>query len=51
MRKRFSMLLVAVLLLSLGLTACGGGAKADFKVGMVTDLGGIDDKSFNATVV
>ena len=49
MRKRFSMLLVAVLLLSFGLTACGGGARADFKVGMVTDLGGIDDKSFNAT--
>ena len=39
-------LLVATMLLS----ACGGGAQpAGFKVAQVTDLGGIDDKSFNAT--
>jgi len=34
---------------SLVLTACGGGGGGAFKVGQVTDLGGIDDKSFNAT--
>ncbi|MBN1955021.1 MAG: BMP family ABC transporter substrate-binding protein [Anaerolineae bacterium] len=31
------------------LTACGGGGGAGFRAGMVTDVGGIDDKSFNAT--
>jgi basic membrane protein A len=31
------------------LSACGGGAAAGYKVGMITDMGGIDDKSFNAT--
>jgi basic membrane protein A len=41
----FATLLVAAMVLS----ACGGGAQAGFKVGQVTDLGGIDDKSFNAT--
>ncbi len=34
---------------SLALTACGGGGGGAFKVGLVTDMGGIDDKSFNAT--
>jgi basic membrane protein A len=41
------LLTIAVLL-----TACGGGAapaESKFKVAQVTDLGGIDDKSFNAT--
>jgi basic membrane protein A len=33
---------------SMALTACGGGAGSSVKVGQVTDLGGIDDKSFNA---
>jgi len=44
----FAALLTTVLLLS----ACGGGAAPEepsFKVAQVTDLGGIDDKSFNAT--
>jgi basic membrane protein A and related proteins len=41
----FALLLVASLVLS----ACGPGAAAKFKVAQVTDLGGIDDKSFNAT--
>jgi basic membrane protein A and related proteins len=49
MKKHLSMLLVPVLLLSLVLAACGGGAASDFKVGMITDMGGIDDQSFNAT--
>ncbi|MGC9347139.1 MAG: BMP family lipoprotein [Anaerolineae bacterium] len=49
MRKRISTVLVFVLLISFVLTACGEGGRAEFKVGMVTDLGGIDDRSFNAT--
>ena len=49
MHKRLSMVLVSVLLVSLVVSACGGGAGSDLKVGMVTDMGGIDDKSFNAT--
>ena len=35
--------------LSMVLTACGPKGGGAFKVGQVTDLGGIDDKSFNAT--
>ena len=49
MKKHLSMLLVPVLLLSIILASCGGGAASDFKVGMITDMGGIDDQSFNAT--
>ena len=53
MKKRFlAVLLTAVLAMSL--TACGGGAseepaaaKNDFKVGLVTDVGGVEDQSFN----
>ncbi len=49
MRKRVSIGLVAILLASLVLNACGGGAASGYKVGMVTDMGGVDDKSFNAS--
>lgn len=49
MRKHISTLLTFVLLVSVLLTGCGGDAAAGYKVGMVTDMGGIDDKSFNAT--
>jgi basic membrane protein A len=49
MRKRISTVLVFVLLISFVIAACGEGGRGDFKVGMVTDIGGIDDKSFNAT--
>ncbi len=49
MHKRVSIGLIAILLASLVLNACGGGAASGYKVGMVTDMGGIDDKSFNAT--
>ena len=49
MRKRLSVGLAAILLASLVLSGCGGGAASGYKVGMVTDMGGIDDKSFNAT--
>ena len=51
MMKRFSLFVAVLMILSLALTACqpaaqqGGGTK----VCQVTDTGGIDDKSFNAT--
>lgn len=39
-----------LVVLSMVLTACtGGGGGGAFKVAQVTDLGGIDDKSFNAS--
>lgn len=49
MRKRHSILLVMLLLFGVVLSACAGAQRADFKVGMVTDIGGIDDRSFNQT--
>ena len=48
MKKLYSVIALLVVL-SLALTACGGAAGNKFKVAQVTDLGGIDDKSFNAT--
>ena len=53
MKKVYSLLAV-LLVLAVLLTACGGQpaeepAEEAFKVAQVTDLGGIDDKSFNAT--
>jgi len=48
MRKSLSIGLAAILLASLMLTACGDGVVSGYKVGMVTDMGGVDDKSFNA---
>ena len=49
--KKLYFVFAALLIASMALTACGGGQAASgaFKVGQVTDLGGIDDKSFNAT--
>jgi len=47
--KKLYAVLALLIVASLMLTACGGGTSAKFKVGQVTDLGGIDDKSFNAT--
>ena len=58
MSKKLYLVLALVMVTALLLTACGGGAapeepaapeEAAFKVAQVTDLGGIDDKSFNAT--
>jgi len=49
MLKRLSSVLVFVLLVTLMLTACGEPDRSDYKVGMITDLGGIDDRSFNQT--
>ncbi|WP_314586992.1 BMP family protein [Paenibacillus terrigena] len=60
MKKRINLVLVFVLMVSMALTACGGkkteeggaatgeapGGKK-LKVGMVTDLGSVNDKSFN----
>ena len=47
MKKLYS-IIALLIIASLALTACGGGSSA-FKAAQVTDLGGIDDKSFNAT--
>jgi basic membrane protein A len=48
MRKSIFTLLVVVSVLSLALSACGGGGgTAKLKVGLVTDVGGVNDKSFN----
>lgn len=44
--KRF-LIIGLVIALVLGLVSCGGGASSKIKVGMVTDAGTIDDKSFN----
>ena len=47
--KKLYFVFAVLLIASLVLSACGGGGAATkFKTGQVTDLGGIDDKSFNA---
>jgi basic membrane protein A len=46
MNKKWSLLLAVVMIASLILTACGGGG-TKLKVGLVTDVGGVNDKSFN----
>ena len=47
MKKLYS-IIALLIIASLALSACGGGS-GKFKAAQVTDLGGIDDKSFNAT--
>lgn len=47
--KKLHFVMAMFAVASLILAACGGGGGGGLKVGMVTDLGGIDDKSFNAT--
>lgn len=49
MRKQLWIGLTLVLLASFVMTACGPNLVSGYKVGMVTDMGGIDDQSFNAT--
>ena len=50
MEKKFSAALTFILLATLVLSACASKEAAEeFKVGFVTDTGGIDDKSFNTT--
>lgn len=48
--KKLYFVMAALIVASLVLAACGGGAAGGnaVKVAQVTDLGGIDDKSFNA---
>jgi basic membrane protein A len=46
MRKSVSFLLLSVMLLTAVLSACDAGG-GDFKVGLVTDVGRINDRSFN----
>ena len=53
MKKAFKLSLVMLLAMTVILAGCGNnknsnsGAKSDVKVGMVTDVGGVNDKSFN----
>ncbi len=54
MRRSFLLLVTLILVCGMVLSGCGepaeNGAEEDvFTVGMVTDVGGVDDKSFNAT--
>ncbi len=46
MRKSVSLLLISVMVVMALLSACGAGG-GDFKVGLVTDVGRINDRSFN----
>ncbi len=50
MRNRFLIVLTLLVLVSLVVAACaapGGGTSAKKKIGLVTDVGGVNDKSFN----
>lgn len=49
MRKSILSVLVVLLVAVMVVTACGAKAGVGIKVGQVTDTGGIDDRSFNAT--
>lgn len=55
MNKKISIIMALVMIATLALTACGGPKQQDctkanvFCVGFVTDVGKIDDKSFNQT--
>jgi basic membrane protein A len=49
MRKSIFAVLAVLMVLVMVLTACGTKAGAGIKIGQVTDTGGIDDRSFNAT--
>lgn len=53
-KKRMAVIIACVVVLATVLTGCGGNGngsgaskKSSFKAGMVTDTGGVDDKSFN----
>jgi basic membrane protein A len=49
MRKSIFAVLSVLLVLGIVLSACGAKPGAGLKIGQVTDTGGIDDRSFNAT--
>jgi basic membrane protein A len=45
--KKISVFLAVLMIASVLLSACAGGGTAKLKVGLVTDTGGVNDKSFN----
>ena len=45
--KKLSFLMAVLMIASVLLSACGGGASSKLKIGLVTDTGGVNDKSFN----
>jgi len=47
MKKWICAALVAMFVLPLVITGCGSSAKGEFKIGLVTDVGRINDRSFN----
>ena len=47
MKKWFFATLIVLIALSLVVAACGPAKEKEFRVGMVSDVGGIDDASFN----
>jgi basic membrane protein A len=52
MKKMLSLSMMLILVFAVVLSACGkdkgtSGAASDFKIGMVTDVGGVNDNSFN----
>jgi basic membrane protein A len=47
MRKTVLALLSVLLVASMLLSACGGGGGGTFKIGLVTDVGRVNDRSFN----
>jgi basic membrane protein A len=49
MHKRLLAVMAALLVFSMLVVGCEGVGSGAYKVGMVTDVGGIDDQSFNAT--
>ena len=53
MRKYLALLLAAMMVLALAAgcsnDATGGDSAKVYKIGMVTDVGGVNDKSFNQT--
>jgi basic membrane protein A and related proteins len=47
MMKKLSFFLAVVMIASVLLSACAGGGGGKLKIGLVTDTGGVNDKSFN----
>lgn len=47
MRKNVFALLSVLIIASMALSACGGGESGGFKIGLVTDVGRVNDRSFN----
>lgn len=47
MKKWYLLAMVGLLLVMPVLTGCGGGSDCDMSIGLVTDVGEVDDKSFN----